>query len=538
MPDVDQIPEDGGRGFRTAGPTADQGDLSARLQLEAQAVEASADVERGIGGNLLRGDAEPVAVDLGDELDHLAGLPRRLDCRQRKPADALDLHVGDRTRPAEDAVGQDDDLRRRVDAVDVRRRIGLGIAEPLGLRKGLVEVPAFLVHLAQDEIGGAIQDRPDGDDFAAARHFLGEGEDRGSTPDRARVPELASVVAAELLQGGERHRERRLVDADDMLAGAERGLQAFEGRARRAHRRRRRLDQKLRLALGDDVDFLGVPHAVGGHGADGPLLLLGFEKQGRIQAAGIDRRPLRVDHAHERGRQPVLGVEQRPLLLEELDHGLSDDAEAGQEDLHPSSTFRIASSVGFTCCIRTGAFERASGSFKPWPVVTQTTVLRPSSFRRLFIRKAIGTALAGSTKSPSVRARYCCASRISSSVTVPASPPESWSAAMAFRQLTGAPMRIAVARVSGWATVWYSAFVIHARAMGAAFSAWTPIILGRREIRPRRFHSRNPFQMALMLPALPIGRTTASGASPRASQTSKARVFCPSSRYGLSELSR
>ena len=39
-----------------------------------------------------------------------------------------------------------------------------------------------------------------------------------------------------------------------------------------------------------------------------------------------------------------------------------------------------------------------------------------------------------------------------------------------------------------------------------------------------------------MLPALPTGRQWMSGASPSASTISKAAVFCPSMRHGLTEL--
>jgi hypothetical protein len=38
-----------------------------------------------------------------------------------------------------------------------------------------------------------------------------------------------------------------------------------------------------------------------------------------------------------------------------------------------------------------------------------------------------------------------------------------------------------------------------------------------------------------MFPALPTGRQWMSGASPSASTTSKAAVFCPSMRYGFTE---
>ena len=44
--------------------------------------------------------------------------------------------------------------------------------------------------------------------------------------------------------------------------------------------------------------------------------------------------------------------------------------------------------------------------------------------------------------------------------------------------------------------------------------------------------------LVAILPALPTGRQWMSGASPRASTTSKAAVFCPSIRAGLTELTR
>ena len=48
--------------------------------------------------------------------------------------------------------------------------------------------------------------------------------------------------------------------------------------------------------------------------------------------------------------------------------------------------------------------------------------------------------------------------------------------------------------------------------------------------------SENPRCQAVTFPALPTGIASASGASPRSSTTSKAAVFWPSIRYGLTEL--
>lgn len=49
-------------------------------------------------------------------------------------------------------------------------------------------------------------------------------------------------------------------------------------------------------------------------------------------------------------------------------------------------------------------------------------------------------------------------------------------------------------------------------------------------------YSEYPFQYAVMLPALPTGRTWMSGASPSMSTISNAAVFWPSMRTGLTEL--
>ena len=185
-------------------------------------------------------------------------------------------------------------------------------------------------------------------------------EHRRAAAHRPRVAELAAVVAAELLQRGEGDRERRLVDADHVLAGAEGRLQPLEGGPGRLHRRGRRLDQELRLALGDDVDLAGVADPVGGHRADGALLFLGLQQQRGVEARGRSRRPSSRSRRRTRARGRAWS-RARPLLLDELDDRLADDAEAGEEDLHPSSTFRIASSVGWTWCIFTGRLRHRVG---------------------------------------------------------------------------------------------------------------------------------------------------------------------------------
>ena len=75
--------------------------------------------------------------------------------------DALDMHRVERDRPAERQRRQDRQLVRRIDAVDVERRIGLGVAELLRVGEHLGEFAPALAHLRQDVVAGAVQDAGD-----------------------------------------------------------------------------------------------------------------------------------------------------------------------------------------------------------------------------------------------------------------------------------------------------------------------------------------------------------------------------------------
>ena len=172
-----------------------------------------------------------------------------------------------------------------------------------------------------------------------------------------------------------------------------------------------------------------------------------------------------------------------------------------------------------------------SGSLSPLPVMTQTTLLwfRRMPPRASFNKPATEAADAGSQKMPSSRAIIVYASRISSSVTESIVPPDSSRALTAFFQLAGLPTRMAEATVSGVSMG--CPFT-----MAAAPSASKPIIFGGAPIHSIRCASWKPIQYAVILPALPTGMKRWSGAAPRSSMISNAAVFCPSSLYGLTEL--
>ena len=109
---------------------------------------------------------------------------------------------------------------RRVDAFDVERRIGLGIAQGLRLREHGGEVQALVAHLAEDEIGGAVDDA--GHPFdAVGRETLAQRFDDG---DADRHRRLVRHRHAMLPRGredlGAMLRQQRLVGRDHVLACA------------------------------------------------------------------------------------------------------------------------------------------------------------------------------------------------------------------------------------------------------------------------------------------------------------------------------
>src|SRR5579884_4005246 len=222
-------------------------------------------------------------------------------------------------------------------------------------------------------------------------------------------------------------------------------------------------------------------------------------------------------------------VEPRPQVRRARRHADPDHRAASGSATSRSS----ASSVAGTASGRLSVRSTASGSLRPWPVSTHATTApagsRPSRAR--LRRPATGAADEGSTNTPSSRASSARAASSSSSVTASNAPPDSRTAAHAASHEAGRPMRIADATVSGRATGWPTT-------NGAAPAAWNPHIRGRAPTRPARWYSTKPRQYAVMLPALPTGIASTSGARPSTSQISKAPVFWPSIRYGLTEFTR
>ena len=75
-------------------------------------------------------------------------------------------------------MGQDGQLLRGVAAIDVHGRIGLGIAQLLGLGQGLGIALAAILHLREDEIARAIENAVNRLDLVGHQRLIDGRDDR------------------------------------------------------------------------------------------------------------------------------------------------------------------------------------------------------------------------------------------------------------------------------------------------------------------------------------------------------------------------
>ena len=107
----------------------------------------------------------------------------------------------------------------RVGAVHVERRVGLGVAEPLGLGEGVGVAHAAVGHRRQDEVAGAVEDALDGRDLVGGQ-ALGQGaDDRDAAGDAGLEADRPLVLPGRLEDLRPVLGEQRLVRGDDVLAG-------------------------------------------------------------------------------------------------------------------------------------------------------------------------------------------------------------------------------------------------------------------------------------------------------------------------------
>ena len=112
------------------------------------------------------------------QLDPIAHLVGKGDVERRDVADALGMHGLEVGPAAERQRRQQGELVRRIDAVDVEARIGLGIAQTLRFGEHLVERAPALAHVGEDVVAGAVQDAVDPLDPVAGQALAQGLDDR------------------------------------------------------------------------------------------------------------------------------------------------------------------------------------------------------------------------------------------------------------------------------------------------------------------------------------------------------------------------
>ena len=151
-------------------------------------------------------------------LDAIPQLLGVADVLEGDRTDALGIHALELQWHAERNRGEDGQLVRRVDALDIERRIGLRVAELLRLGQHVGERAARVPHLGQNEVAGAVDDAGDALD-AITRESLPDRLDNRNT---ARHRGLERDGHPSIVRGTEDlvavKRDQGLVGGDHVLA--------------------------------------------------------------------------------------------------------------------------------------------------------------------------------------------------------------------------------------------------------------------------------------------------------------------------------
>jgi hypothetical protein len=275
----DDVAEHRGGGLRAAGAGARHRDLRDRRRLDHDGVERALDRRQRVAREEEAGedaDAELVPEPLGDP-EQLQREPELLGIGEVLGGDRLDPLVGNLVeghRGAERQSREDHHLRRRVGAVHVLGRVGLGVAALLGVGERVSVGGAGLRHLGEDEVGRPVDDPEDLFDRDRSEALLDHPDHRDRAGDRGleaklraslsrRRDELGTVLGDQLLIGGDdvAALPQRAVDVlacgvdtshqlDDDVAGGEDLLEVALLAAQHA--------RHLRRAPGDLLDHLGA----------------------------------------------------------------------------------------------------------------------------------------------------------------------------------------------------------------------------------------------------------------------------------------
>ena len=227
--DRDHITQHGTCRGRAAGPAPVEHHLAGTLGLDEDRVESIADTREGmVARHHCRmdpdDDAESVlrALCHGEQLDDEAHVARRGHIGGSHAGDALARHIVEGHAGVEGELGEDRRLGSRVETTHVSGGIGLGVAQLLRLGQDCGVVRALLVHLAEDEVGRAVDDAEHLGD-AITREGLAQGpQQRNGAGDRSFEVEIDTVVRSSAVESGTISGKQCLVGGHDRRARSHR----------------------------------------------------------------------------------------------------------------------------------------------------------------------------------------------------------------------------------------------------------------------------------------------------------------------------
>src|SRR3546814_5039428 len=117
---------------------------------------------------------------------------------------------------------------RRVDAVDVETRVGLGIALRLRVGERVGEARAVSLHLRQDIIAGAVEDAIDARDLVRRGALADRLDHWNAARDRGFIFQRRVLLLGDPREVEPVVRDHRLVRGDERLARAERVARSEE----------------------------------------------------------------------------------------------------------------------------------------------------------------------------------------------------------------------------------------------------------------------------------------------------------------------
>ncbi|MNK62274.1 hypothetical protein D3C87_814440 [compost metagenome] len=328
---VDQVGDHGRGGLLRAGARAVVHRDARRVALDHDAVHRAVHLREQVRRRHQRGlhaqlHALFTSARHAQQLDAKAQLFGAGHVQALQRGDAFDLRIGKADRHAEGIGGQQRGLVGGVDALDVEGRVGLGIAQRLGLRERVAEVQALVAHLAQDEVGGAVDDARHPFDAVGREALAQRFHDGDAHRHRALVHHGHAVRAGGGEDLGAVHGQQRLVGRDHVLAVRDGGQHPVARRAGAASH----LDHHVDIGIGGHLhrvgrerhalahDALGAREVARRHhrhldaapGAGGDEVLVAGQHAEGARAHGAD-----ADHADAQGangrRMAGLGQEGR-----------------------------------------------------------------------------------------------------------------------------------------------------------------------------------------------------------------------------------